>query len=280
MNTKNYANIEYTRKEDIPKDYDAFWYVDLKDLLEEDDDFVVLEEIFVDPLLRDKGIGTHIMNNFILDNRDSIMLVHAGALMKEYPNEPTKEDYNFILDRLSKFFTKLGFENINKYTQTYEYKDLYVYTRNAVGNEFYNKVRKYYLCDILPKTSAFIDSIKRQVEDLNKRVRVKIIDHNKLPHIPYDVGFYVTGVLDDRMITKTNIITNGITSNASNILTMKEMLDILEGLNPDKPVRFEVYDNTTDRSEGITYSEAYFDQEEVILDERENEIEIVVYRKI
>lgn len=141
MITKEYVTLKYRERKEL-NNCEEFWYVDLKDFLD-DKPFVILEELFVDKSLRNKGCATDILKQFISKYEDTIILVNAGALCKEYPEEPTDDEFGQILDNLDKFFTKLGFENINKYSKTYEYKELYVYP-NELGKEFFNKVKEYY----------------------------------------------------------------------------------------------------------------------------------------
>ena len=143
MKKEDYVYIKYRENESIDPELKEFWYYDLKFALG-DTDFVILDEIFIEPSHRNKGIGSEIIKDFIKHHENSIILVRAGALQKEYPLEPTKEEYQLILERLSKFYTKLGFKNINKYSRTYEFSDIYVYTGNDEGIDFYEKVKNYY----------------------------------------------------------------------------------------------------------------------------------------
>ena len=137
------AYIQFREKEDIPNDCKEMWYKDIGFIIA-NRPFIIIEELFVPKEDRNIGIGTVLLKEVIRHNPDTIILVKAGLLIREYPEEPSKEQFTTVLNKLDDFYTNRGFEDFNKYSRTYENLRLYVYTGNEAGIKFLEEVKFYY----------------------------------------------------------------------------------------------------------------------------------------
>lgn len=136
-----YLEDLYNRKTD--HDNKSFYWEDIKELLY-GKEIIIITELIVPKELRNKGIATEKLKQFCNKYNDTVILVVSGALISEYPEEPTDEEFKNILSRLDRFYTNRGFTNINQYTKTYEFKELYVYTGTDIGKDAVEKIKNYY----------------------------------------------------------------------------------------------------------------------------------------
>ncbi len=140
----NEVELRYRVKGEIPEDCSEFWYVDLKDCIG-DNNFILIEEFFISKDIRNNGFGTELLKLFTSQfGEETIILAKSGLLYKEFPEEPSDETFNEVLTRLDRFYTNRSFLNINTFSKTYEFRELYVFD-NEIGREFYNKVKEFYL---------------------------------------------------------------------------------------------------------------------------------------
>ena len=98
-------------------------------------EIVTIEGLFVQPSERRKGLGSDLIKRVIEAHKDSLILLKAGALLDEFPEEPTDEQYNKLFNELKCFYEdSLGFVDANKYIGCYEYSVTYVYP-NEISKE-------------------------------------------------------------------------------------------------------------------------------------------------
>lgn len=136
-----HCTIQYEGKTDAHMG--RFWFMDISEFLG-DHDYILIDYISTKKESRNNGLGTAVLNAFCEENNDKVIIVEAGALKDEYPEEPVGEEYTEILNRLDEFFTKRGFSNVNKYSKTYEFKELYIYTETEHGKEVFDTIKEYY----------------------------------------------------------------------------------------------------------------------------------------
>ena len=80
---------------------------------------------------RNMGLSTKWLKEFCDSYDDKIILTFSGVSVDEYPTEPTEDEYRDILNRLNKFYTKVGFVSVNDYIGGYEYKESFIYKNTA-----------------------------------------------------------------------------------------------------------------------------------------------------
>lgn len=77
--------------------------------------FIELDDLYVYPEYRNNGFARMLINE-IFDNaimKNCLVYVCAGALVKEYPEEPDIIELKRIANSLAKFYEKIGFISIN-----------------------------------------------------------------------------------------------------------------------------------------------------------------------
>lgn len=131
---------------DIDSQYpkiDEFWYHDLKEFIG-DRKFVVLDSLFIPKELRNKQIGTALLDKFVSAyDEDTLIFSISGALKAEFETEPSEDMIKDVLMRLDDFHIERSFLDINKYSRSYEFKGIYVYG-NKAGKEFYEEMKNFY----------------------------------------------------------------------------------------------------------------------------------------
>lgn len=142
------GSIRYITK--IDKSNMRFGYEDIEPFIT-GKKFVYVDKLFIAKEYRNYGYGTQLLNEFLriftnTENIDDeyIIIIESGLLIEEYLEEPNDELYNKVLSKLDTFFTKRGFSNINNYTNSYEYKELYIYTESDLGKSVVDKIKSYY----------------------------------------------------------------------------------------------------------------------------------------
>lgn len=122
----------------IPQMY-TFDIIDLIDYSEDvnlNNEIKYISKIMLAKSIRNKGIGTKILSDLCKSvGDDKFLMVTAGALIEEYDVEPTNEEYKVILKKLDKFFTNVGFIDVNNLVGEYECKCTYLYG-NKVALDF------------------------------------------------------------------------------------------------------------------------------------------------
>jgi len=106
-----------------------------------DPEVVEITELYVEPKERNKGHGSQLVNDIIRKHQESVIIVKAGALVSEYSDEPSQEEYDVLLPKLKRFYEALGFTDINFYVG-YEYRVPLLYTGNEIGKAILNNVVK------------------------------------------------------------------------------------------------------------------------------------------
>jgi GNAT superfamily N-acetyltransferase len=82
---------------------------------------VNLSTIFVPKEIRNKGIGSKMIQDIIAPYKDnSIICCSAVALITEYPENPSEEEFAEILVNVGNFLEKNGFWRCNEFLGTYD----------------------------------------------------------------------------------------------------------------------------------------------------------------
>ena len=92
---------------------------------------IVINDIYVDKDLRGFGVGRAVLRALCDKFHDRIIILTAGATVKEYPVEPTDDEFEIILERLGRFYEKCGFRDVNQEIGGYDYKKTYLYINDA-----------------------------------------------------------------------------------------------------------------------------------------------------
>lgn len=141
INLNHEAYIKFREKGDYNDK--EFWYADTEFAIK-DNPVILIDELYVLKGKRNIGLGTTLLKEVIMNNPNTIILVKSGLGVSDYHKEPTDDEYIMVLNKLDKFFTERGFVNINKYTKSYEYHELYVYTGNDMGMRFFEEIKSFY----------------------------------------------------------------------------------------------------------------------------------------
>lgn len=105
-------------------------------------DFIEIYDIWVEPHLRNMGVGSALIKSIVKEFGDrNVILTAAGASRKEYPVEPLDEKLIEITEGLRPFYEKNNFVDVNDYYAGYEHKRAYMY-KNPIGLECLEKRKK------------------------------------------------------------------------------------------------------------------------------------------
>lgn len=135
------CKLEFDIKSDSHSE--KFWYQDISQFLK-DKNYFVITNLFTKKESRNKGYATELLKEFCKTYNNKIIIVEAAVSKIDYPEEPSYEEYDKVLNKINNFFTKRGFSNFNTYSKTYEFKEAYIYTETEQGKEVYEAIKKYY----------------------------------------------------------------------------------------------------------------------------------------
>lgn len=94
--------------------------------------FFDLTSLYVPHADRGKGIGSKIIADFCDAHPTSVIVLTAGAHEFEYDEEPSEQEFEKCLQRLGRFYSQLGFVNINKQIGGYQFRCTYI-CNNEIG---------------------------------------------------------------------------------------------------------------------------------------------------
>lgn len=116
------VNFFEATPEDIDNIYDRGYSFQVSDLFAESRNPKLIEiaglSVYKD--CRRLGFASELLNHLCKDRDDTIIIVGAGALTSEYPEEPTHEQYNELFENLDKFYTSNNFEDVTQLFGTYD----------------------------------------------------------------------------------------------------------------------------------------------------------------
>ena len=260
------AYIKFKEKEDV--DTNSFWYTDTEFAIK-DNPFILIDELFVSKEKRNIGLGTTLLNEVIMKNPNTIILVRSGLLMCEYPEEPTAEEYATVLNRLDDFYTNRGFTNINEYTKSYEHSELYVYTDNKQGKEFFNEIRQKYFYHDKLTIGQFIDLINKSVDSLDKYIETHIESDTEFTYYVSAPVFSIVEDEGDDIIYVSNCYIS-----ESDSLTVKDLINQLSEYSKNDHIAFEIVTNSEDYEPIAT---AVVPAKNIEIQEIDNRVGIIVY---
>jgi hypothetical protein len=81
---------------------------------------IEINSILVDKESRMQGFGTEMLKSLCCGNDDTIIIAGASALMAEFKDEPTREQYNELFENLTKFYTSNNFDDVTRLFGTYD----------------------------------------------------------------------------------------------------------------------------------------------------------------
>ena len=97
-------------------------------------EFVHITSFRVHKDSRNRGLGHDWLKTFCNAYDDKIIFVLSGAHADEYESEPSEDEYKSILNRLDRFYTKVGFINVNQDIGQYQYRESFIY-RNKTSEK-------------------------------------------------------------------------------------------------------------------------------------------------
>lgn len=127
----SFYHIKYSDgKMNDPKFGEYFFEQDILGLLQysniEEADIIIIDQIYVKPELRTKGIAKNMINNLIINYKDSLIFTQCVPLQKEYPECPTEDQIQEIIADSMCFFIMNGFTSINDYS-CFENREAMIY---------------------------------------------------------------------------------------------------------------------------------------------------------
>lgn len=102
----------------------------LKEKERQDLDVIELKDMWVNLNYRKQGIAGGLIDVAVNSHSGCIVILNAGAHVKEYKEEPTEEEMDIILRRLEEFYRSRGFYNVNDYIGGYEVRIAMMYLNN------------------------------------------------------------------------------------------------------------------------------------------------------
>lgn len=94
--------------------------------------FFELESIYVPHATRHTGVGSKLISDFCDSHPNDVIILVAGAHEFEYSDEPSEDEFKQCLVRLQRFYSQLGFVNINKQIGGYQFRCTYI-CNNEIG---------------------------------------------------------------------------------------------------------------------------------------------------
>lgn len=124
--------------------YNEYWYNDTKNILRNYE--IVVIDVLIIPMVSGHSTGIDFLREFcdtmtvgnrvvVFDNEDFIRNLDAIE---------SRLYYDTCVHMMDEILTQVGFDPLNTYGYTYNYKDVYVYTRAKLGREVFHKVETYF----------------------------------------------------------------------------------------------------------------------------------------
>lgn len=131
----SFYHIKYSDgKMNDPKFGEYFFEQDILGLLQysniKEADIIIIDQIYVKPELRTKGIAKHMINNLIVNYKDSLIFTQCVPLQKEYPECPDEDKIQEIIADAMCFFIMNGFTSINDYS-CFENREAMIYVNKV-----------------------------------------------------------------------------------------------------------------------------------------------------
>lgn len=131
----SFYHIKYSdEKMNDPKFGEYFFEQDILGLLQfsniEEANIIIIDQIYVKPELRSKGLAKNMINNLIINYNDSIIFTQCVALQKEYPECPDEDQIQEIIAGAMSYFIMNGFTSINDYS-CFENREAMIYVNDT-----------------------------------------------------------------------------------------------------------------------------------------------------
>lgn len=130
-------------KTDIDE-YNEFWYNDTKDILK-DYEFIVIDSLAV-PMEIGNTEVIHFLKEFcrLMTVGNKIVIYDNEEFMRYLDSTGSGLYYDACSTILDEILIKAGFDCIQAFEYSYNYKDVYIYTASKLGMPVYNIIMKYY----------------------------------------------------------------------------------------------------------------------------------------
>lgn len=132
-----------------------------------------INTIFVKDEDRRKGYASKVLQDFCSNKDDVLIIIGAGALDLEYPEEPIPEEYDRLFNVLDTFYTSNNFEDVTQLFGTYDGTTKRTYLcKNTAGLEAIeirnNELEKFRES----KEKDGIDSVLNNKEELKMKTKI------------------------------------------------------------------------------------------------------------
>lgn len=131
----SFYHIKYSdEKMNDPKFGEYFFEQDILGLLQfsniEEADIIIIDQIYVKPELRSKGLAKNMINTLIINYKDSLIFTQCVALQKEYPECPDEDKIQEIIAGAMSYFIMNGFTSTNDYS-CFENREAMIYVNDT-----------------------------------------------------------------------------------------------------------------------------------------------------
>jgi uncharacterized protein YfbU (UPF0304 family) len=185
---------------------------------QEDCDIKIIQEIVnlrvTEPSLRGNKIGTKVLKSLIASCPDVLWCTSAFISKDEYSEEPSDEEKDTHIDRVSRFLTLNDFVDIN-FLVGYEYKRPHLYVGNEIGKKVYAALQEWLNSRLIRRediammdNEEFIEELQQKAFDaLRDDIPQSVLDGMKdalmTPELAEALKEYTEGLSDIRIKYKT-----------------------------------------------------------------------------
>ena len=124
--------------------YKEYWYLDMQELFK-NYEFIIIDS-FVLPMDNGSSIGVDFLKEFcdIMTAGNKVVIVDTEEFVRYLDSINSNVYYDTCIDILDNMLYTAGFESIDTYGYSYNYKDVYVYTNSRLGLHVYDEIENYY----------------------------------------------------------------------------------------------------------------------------------------
>lgn len=124
--------------------YKEYWYTDMQELFK-NYEFIIIDS-FVLPMENGSNIGVDFLKEFcdIMTIGNKVVIVDTEEFVRYLDSINSNVYYDTCINILDNMLYTAGFESIDTYGYSYNYKDVYVYTKSRIGMHVYDEIENYY----------------------------------------------------------------------------------------------------------------------------------------
>ena len=139
--SKNECSLTY--KTDI-KDYSEYWYKYTKDMLNPYQ-FIIINSLEIPRKTTDEEVIKFLQDFCRLMTIENRIVIYDNELFVRYLERiQNLKYYDDYIEQLLKILYMSGFDCIQAFDYSYNYKDVFVYTKSKLGMDVYNIIMNFY----------------------------------------------------------------------------------------------------------------------------------------